>query len=436
MRRVLGSIAAVACAAAGGFAIVVVDPSPTAPGPSLEVVLPVTIGTAACPGGQKVPVGSVGGGGELASEPTQRAYMAFPSRAEDLNGGAALDSDLGSQVEFIGDGDIAGLSAITCMAASANQWLVGGSTSLGASSRLVLSNPSPAPTEVTITLYGPLGKVEDTITVAVAAHSQEDRLIEADAPQLSALVVHVEASGPGVVAAIQDSRLDGFQPAGTEWVGPSDLASELVIPAAHAGVAGGTSVVRLMAPEGASVELTLIGAQGVEQWSIGRALTLEPGVVEELSLPAEALAAVEVSADSPVLAAARTVVTSAATEGIQGDVKSDDSWIAGVALRDGVRTAVTPVDNASVIVYSPIDTVITFTDDKGAVVVSTEVTARTAKQLFLPVAAGTRVQADAQTAWAIVVNSGLGQLAGLSPAIIPTGDLRADVARAPYPAAP
>ena len=78
-----------------------------------------------------------------------------------------MDAIVGAQVERIADGDIAGWAALTCSAPAAEQWLVGGSTALGSSARLVLTNPSTAPSEVTVTLYGPLGRVEDTFVVPV-----------------------------------------------------------------------------------------------------------------------------------------------------------------------------------------------------------------------------------------------------------------------------
>lgn len=434
--RLGGTLAALVLVAAGGAAMVVTESDGTVQQRSLAVTIPAPDGTAACPGGQFVPVGAVGGGGELASEPTIRSFASFPDRAYDLGGGRALVSNVGVQAEFIGDGDIAGWSALTCGTASADQWLVGGSTSLGSSARLVLSNPSSAATETTVTVYGPLGEVEDRLVIAVGPRSQTDRLIEADAPQLSALVLRVEASGPGVVAALQDSRLDGFQPAGTEWVGASAAAQKLVIPAAHAGVEGAQAIVRLMAPEGATVELTLIGAQGVEPWSIGRALDLEPGVVSEVRLPAQGLAAVEVSADAPVVAAARTVVESAATEGVPGDIKRDDAWVQGVVATEGARTAVTPVDNAVVAVYSATAMTVDFTDANGTVIASREVPARTVQRLVLPVPAGSQVSSDAQAVWAIILNSGEGQLAAVNPIVPFVGDLATTVIRDDYPSAP
>ena len=122
-----------------------------------------------------------------------------------------------------------------------------------------------------MTVFGPLGQVQKTLVVAVAPGAQVSKLLEAVAPELPAMVVSVQATGPGVEAAIQDSRLEGIQPAGTEWVTPSELAKTLVIPAVGAQNPDATVTLRLMAPEGASVELSLVSDQGIESWSVGQA---------------------------------------------------------------------------------------------------------------------------------------------------------------------
>lgn len=386
-----------------------------------------------CPGEQQVPVGNVGTGGDLASEPTDRTFRVYaPGEQRQADAGVAVDAAVAGQFERIGDGDIAGWSALTCAPPEADQWLVGGSTALGASARLVLTNPSAAPTEATVTVYGPLGVVEDTAVIPVAAGGQADRLLEGVAASQAALVVRVQATGPGVSAALQDSRLEGFQPAGTAWIGGSDLAEHLVVPAVGFSRPDATVLVRLMAPEGASVTLTLVSEAGVEPWSTGSALTLEPGVVTDIAVPVNTLGAIEVDADAPVLAAGRTVERRTAAEGSEGDEAADQTWVPGMTVDDATRAAVMPAQGARIAVYSPYATTVTFSTADGTAVASKAIDARTVQWVDLDVPAGTVVTATAQVAWAFVATSDDGFMASASPVVLDAGTLSATVVARPY----
>lgn len=436
MKTAIVARALAAVLAAGGAAAVAlasVPSSQTIHAQSFEVEPPAPV--VGCPGVQHVPVGDVGSGGDLASEPTDRAYELFaPGNERPAGEGTAVDATVAAQFERIGDGDIAGWSALTCGAPMAEQWLVGGSTSLGASTRLVLTNPSAAPSEATVTLYGPLGQIDATVLVPVAGGGQASRLLEAVATEQSSLVVHVEATGPGVVASLQDSRLEGFQPAGTAWVGASTLAQELVIPGVGFAGRDAAVTVRVMAPDGASVDLSLVSERGVEEWSTGEGLTLEPGVVTDLAVPVSSLGAIEINADAPVVAAARTVVSRAATEGLEGDVAFDATWVPGMPVEDASLTAMTPTQGARVAVYSPYATTVAVTDAAGSVLGTAAVDARTVQWVELDAPAGTVITTTGELAWVLVAASDDGFLASAAPSTVTERPLQATVVTRPYPA--
>ncbi len=108
---------------------------------------------------------------------------------------------------------------------------MGGSTALGSSARLVLTNPSDVASDVAVSFYGPAGKVDQTLSVAVGPHSQTTYLLEGVSAGLATLVTHVEATAAGVTAVLQDSRLNGFLAAGTEWVVPNEgFAEQFEVP--------------------------------------------------------------------------------------------------------------------------------------------------------------------------------------------------------------
>ncbi len=433
--RMVARIAVVGVAAAGAFAVYLSSPSTPEVLSSSTFTITAPEPVVACPGAQQVPVGDVGAGGDLASEPTQRTFNVFaPVSTSPLGDGQFADSPFAVQSELIGDGDIEGWAAMSCEPAQLDQWLVGGATALGSSARLVLSNPSAAPSEATVTVFGPLGQVQNTLVVAVAPGGQIDKLIEAIAAELPAMVIRVQATGPGVAAALQDSRLEGFQPAGTEWIAASDLAKTLVIPAVGAQDPNATVTLRLMAPEGASVQLTLVSDQGIEPWSVGRALELEPGMVTDIDLPQELVGAIEVRADNPVVAAARTVVPREPREAIEGDVAYDHMWVSGEALQDGTLTGVVPLYGARIAVYSPTRARVMVQDSAGTTVAEADLVARTVQWLDVDVPVGTVLSTNGEFAWAFVMDSDTGYLASSAPVKVNQAGLTATVVAAHFPA--
>lgn len=467
IRRIVVATGAVALVAASA-AMTVTVAAPTldhATPKSFQIAPPAPI--VACPGAQTVPVGDVGAGGDLASEPTVRTLDVLgPEATREVGFGQGADDSIAVQTERIGDGDIEGWAAVTCTQPSFDQWLVGGATTLGSSARLVLSNPSAASTEVTVTIYGPLGAQADPLIVPVAPGGAVQRLIEGVAAEMSAMVVRVQATGPGVVAYLQDSRLEGFQPAGTAWVGVSVPATDLAIPLVNADArpVGGTAAadqgagaelpnpgsadpappvldvpattvtVRLMAPDGANVELALVSSQGVESWSVGQPIALDAGVVTDVDVPTGALGAIEVRSDAPVVAAARTVVARAPQEGLAGDVAYDHAWVPAMDVRTSTAlSAVVPSDGARLAVYSPAAKRVDVLNDAGEVVGSADLTARTVQWVPISAAAGSRVHVTGVFAWAFGMTSDRGYLASVAPVDISSASVTATVIPRTYP---
>lgn len=248
------------------------------------------------------------------------------------------------------------------------------------------------------------------------------------------MVLRVQATGPGVVAALQDSRLEGFQPAGTEWVAPSDLAKTLVIPAVGAKDPNATVTLRLMAPEGASVELSLVSDQGIEPWSVGHALALEPGVVTDIDLPEGLAGAIEVRADGDLVASARTVVPREPRESIDGDVAYDHMWVSGEATTEGTLTGVLPLEGARIAVYSPTNAHVVVQDSGGATVAEANLTARTVQWLDVAAPAGTVLSTNGEFAWAFVMESDAGYIASSEPVNSDQTSLTASVISSHFPA--
>lgn len=362
----------------------------------------------ACPGPLETPSGTSGTDPELggaATDVTRDVYLDGDVRA--VANGQASDGLVGAAVERVGGGDITGLAALTCTAPRTDQWLVGGSTTVGASARLVLTNPSDVAVEATVTAYGELGEL-DSRRVAIGPNLQEVVLLEGVVVDASALALHVTASGTGVVAALQDSRLEGFQPFGTDWVVASAVGTELALPGIGTGGSSAqSSTVRLVAPEGGTAHLRLSTPEGDAVWEGVAALDLEPGVVVDVAVPAVDEGTVLIESDAPIATGAIVTRTRAASSGVEGDVARELRWIAAQPAQDDNERAVVAVGyDERAVVYARTGGTFTLTDASGEVAATVVVGAGETVTLPVTADAGTALAASPGFAWVLVAEDG------------------------------
>ncbi|WP_296667671.1 DUF5719 family protein [Demequina sp.] len=424
------AIAAVAAVVASGR---IEATAPAAPAVYVAEVIPAAQ-PLACPGPVIIPVGAIESGDPtLDSGSDERAYQPLGADPAAAGEGYLVRAEVGASIERVGSGDIAGLAATACAAPVHDQWLVGGSTSLGSSSRLVLTNPTDTSSEVTVTYYGPLGPIEERSVVSVAAGGQEDLLVEGVVAEVPALVLHVVATGAGVSAHLQDSRLAGFQAAGTDWVAAgAEPGARLVVPGI--GTAGdATATLRIMAPEGATADLSLVGDDGVVAWGGVSSLALEPGVVTEVAVPAIASGAVDISADGPVVAAAMTRVPRAVVDGPQDALAYDLAWTAAQDVSDGMARTVLATDHVSAVaVQADAAGLFELTDADGAVVASRQLAAGATATIPLEVRAGTELTAAGLFAWTLQAADAPGFVATIAPRRTALEPLQVLVGQTPY----
>ncbi|WP_024287662.1 DUF5719 family protein [Cellulomonas sp. KRMCY2] len=248
------------------------------------------------------------------------------------------------------EGDLRGLAAASCQRPGTETWLVGGSTSLGSSSRLVLQNPGRTPALVRLELWGPSGAVEPAGSPEYLVPAGQERvvLLEGVAAEQRRIVARVTSSGGLVTAYLQDSELRGLVPAGVDLVVAGQApATHQVVPGlsvmqtAADGV--DTSVLRLLVPgaEPGSAAITLLGAQGPVTLPGTASVSLEAGAV--LDVPLGGLPAgdytVVVDADVPVVAGA--LLTRGAGVGGPDDGSSEDrplerAWAASAPTGAGL----------------------------------------------------------------------------------------------------
>lgn len=211
------------------------------------------------------------------------------------------------------DGDLRGLAAANCLTPSNDFWLLGASTTVGASSVLNLYNASETPSTVDLELIGSEGPIQAAGSRGLLLAPGESRswVLAGLAAGQESLAVHVSASGGAVAGTIQQSVLRGLTPGGVELLQPGNGPGlrEVVtgIEVQDAKVArqiSGQSGYEKAAPAlevvvpgsgDATLEVRLFGPKGQVELPGGGVLTAAGGSV--LSIPLDSLPAGTYSAD-------------------------------------------------------------------------------------------------------------------------------------------
>lgn len=408
-------------------------PAGSVPAVTREVAVTPTPLPLACPGPLEVPVGDIDTGDADLDAGSDDRQMWTSAGGPAVGDGVAIDGDAASQLERVGGGDVAGLAALSCVAPAQDQWLVAGSTSLGASARLVLSNTSDASVRARVSLYGPVGAIGDVMVVTVAPGGQQSILLESIETEVPALAVHVSSGGVGVGAVLQDSRLDGFVAAGTDWATPAAVGTALTVPVAGPVTADAPATLRLVAPEGATVSLGLRGTGGTVPWLGEDGVTLEPGAVTDLALPVGGQQAVVIEADAPVAAAASVTVARDAPADTGAAHALDLAWTPAQAPSEEPRAVVVPPGDVTVLATPGAAADLTLTDQHGDVVLDEAVAADAVGAFRLDVAEGTVLHSTSAVGWAVrVADTDAGFVTVLSPAPTTVPDRLVEIAPGPY----
>lgn len=244
-------------------------------------------------------------------------------------------------VSVVTAGDARGLAAASCRAPAGDDWFVGGSTAVGATATLVLTNPGLTAAQVELELFGPNGPVETTTTQHVVAPGSTKQVdLGGAAADQAALVVHATVTGGLVSAHLQDTAVRGFTPAGTDLVVPGaaparrQVVSGVVTPGSSVG-SPDAPVLRLLAPgdTGTTARVTLLGPDGPVELPGAERVELAAGEVADVplgGLPAGDHTVV-VDADEPVVAGA--VVSSTGTPGeLDDEPRTERAWSPATAL--------------------------------------------------------------------------------------------------------
>ncbi|MDY5589300.1 MAG: DUF5719 family protein [Arcanobacterium sp.] len=256
---------------------------------------------------------------------------------------------MGGTAHIASAGDLRGLAHIPCEWPANSMWLVGSSSMVGTSNRLVLANPTFTNVQVKIRAFTSLGEVPlGTSSLAPLAPQtiksiSLDGLVNDD----ERVAFFLSAEAGQFAAALQTNALEGFTPAGIDVItagreGRTVMVPGLVLPAGQVNLGGikaaaetGKSArvdsavkagVRIVNPNSTAhtAAVALIGADGVARpLPGGEQVKLVAGGVLDLSLDGVAPGAytVRVSADGTVAAGAFVRFDS-------GTAGKDIAWLA------------------------------------------------------------------------------------------------------------
>jgi hypothetical protein len=327
----------------GSFTVAI---AATGPGAATSQLEPLAAPVGVTAGGQAVVLGAAGVG---VREVVAGGRPLHPQRVTSDGAGALLAA---AQVTLARAGDLRGLVTGACPTAVTDAWLVGGGTVPGRRGRLLLANPTPAPAVVDVFVSGPSGPVPLPTArgLVVAPGRVRAVLLDALAPGLERLAVHVVARSGRIAPVLHDSYLRGATPAGVDDVVAAAAASRhAVVPGVVLGTSGAGAapapVVRVVAPPGADAVVTvhLSGRLGDVPLPAGGVVTVPAGGVADVPLTGVAPGAYAaiVDADVPVLAGAE-VVRSGRPAGLLGLAPSDVAWAAATRALSGDAVAAVP----------------------------------------------------------------------------------------------
>jgi len=258
----------------------------------------------------------------------------------------------GAQVQTVTSDDLAGLAAAACAEPAADTWLVGGATSLGQTSLVLLSNPTSVDATVSLDIFTETGAVSapGATGITVPAGGQKVVPLAGLAPAAAAPVVHVQTTGGEVVATMQQSFEQGIQPQGVELTGATGapsrqqiisgmtIANLAAVTAAESGesVSVEFPALRIFVPGTTDADVT-VGVVGEEGTAAGtsHAQTVKAGNVAEIPLTdlKDGSYTVTINSSVPVVAAARTTSIGAS--------KRDFAWfVSSAPLGDSLLAAV------------------------------------------------------------------------------------------------
>ncbi|TFD86297.1 DUF5719 family protein [Cryobacterium serini] len=343
----------------------------------------------------------------------------------------------GSQSQVAATDTIGGLAVAACAEAVSDSWIVGGSTDIGRTSLLLLSNPTPVLATVDVTVFGESGLIDAPGSTGILVQPGEQRVISLAglAPNVKSPVLQVSSRGGQVAASLEESSIRGIEPGGVEIIGTTatpafnqiiagvrvmaDVSAETVT--TGEGFNADTPSIRVFVPgsSAATVQIGVTGADGTTEGTSTQ-VDVEPGIATEIPLAPLAVGSfsVHLRSDEPIVAAARTVTDSAGGK--------DFGWFSASAPLVGsfaIAVAAGPSPTLHLVNGGAADTALTLTPAEGTPV---DLQIDAGASATVPVSGGvTYVVSGGSELWALVDYSGDGVLSSF--AVNPPGPLASSI---------
>ncbi len=249
------------------------------------------------------------------SDSQQSLYIASGS----VDGGSQLQNtrllsatddtgSVSSVMSWATDGDLKGVSAVSCIQPELEQTFLVAGTKTGTTQQLVMANSSSKAASVNVTVWGTDKSgalaLSTGSTLTVGAGTESIMNLAAAAPDQEALYVSVSSTDAPIAAVVRTIDMDGLTPKGSDYAAPNNVSAKKL---ALSGVSEGDSAtVYVYADETTDVTVTWITEKGSVQ---ANHQTLKGGRVSVINLveAPEGAEALSVSADEPISAAAKVI---------------------------------------------------------------------------------------------------------------------------------
>jgi hypothetical protein len=286
-----------------------------------------------------------------------------------------------SQLQLVNNARIKGLVGAACQKPSSEFWLVGGDTTTGRESLLLLTNPSKVDATVNLQVLSTEGELKISGLTAISVPHEDTVIIpiSALAPKLSTFAVHVQSTGGALAGWLQQKAVRGTSAAGVDFIAPvADASKNLVIPGflvrgvkdaaalkkANPDFADLTNVLRVTNPGDEPADITA-QVTGSDSKTFGTVLqaTIEPRSTIDLDIKglADGDYAIFIESSAKIFASAKLNRTNKTAS-----VVTDFVWLPSVSAEAGSRVINVPAAGISKLaIANPTDKTVEYSINGG-----------------------------------------------------------------------